>query len=116
MYEAVQVSNEAGRAAATAGATVQDVDRAARRAMEEAGFGEYFVHRTGHGLGLDVHEAPSVVEGNAMPLEVGMTFTVEPGVYLPEVGGVRIEDDVVVGEDSSDSLTIFGRDLRVVGV
>lgn len=116
MYEAVQAANAAGRAAASAGAMVQDVDRAARAAMQEAGFGEYFVHRTGHGLGLDIHEAPSVVEGNETPLEVGMTFTVEPGVYLPDVGGIRIEDNVVVGEGGSDSLSSFARDLRVVGV
>jgi Xaa-Pro dipeptidase len=115
LYEAVQAANEAGRAAVKPGAAVQDVDRAARRAFEERGLAELFIHRTGHGLGLDIHEAPSVVEGNEMVLDVGMTFTVEPGVYLPDLGGIRIEDNVIVTEDGGESLTTFPRALRVVG-
>jgi len=115
VYEAVKLANAAGRAAVRPGATCQDVDRAARQAIVDVGFGEYFVHRTGHGLGLDVHEAPNVVEGNQTPLEEGMVFTIEPGIYLEGWGGVRIEDNVVVTPDGVESLTTFGRDFRVVG-
>ncbi len=115
VYVAVQAANEAGRAAVRPGLACQEVDRAARRELEKAGLGEFFLHRTGHGLGLDVHEAPSIVEGNRMELEEGMTFSVEPGAYLPGWGGIRIEDDVVVTSLGCLSLTSFGRDLRVVG-
>jgi Xaa-Pro dipeptidase len=115
VYAAVRAANEAGRAAVRPGVTCQDVDRAARQVIVDAGFGEYFLHRTGHGLGLDVHEEPGIVEGNEMPLDVGMVFTIEPGVYLEDWGGVRIEDVVVVTEEGCESLTTFGRDLRVVG-
>lgn len=113
-YEAVQAANEAGRQAARPGVALQDVDRAARQAIVDAGFGELFTHRTGHGLGLDVHEPPWVVEGNETELVEGMVFTVEPGVYDEAWGGIRIEDNVVVTADGAESLTTFGRDLRVV--
>jgi Xaa-Pro dipeptidase len=96
------------------GATCQDVDRVARRVLADADLGEHFIHRTGHGLGLDVHEEPGIVEGNDMPPEEGMAFTIEPGVYLEGWGGIRTEDDVVVTEDGCESLTTFSRDLRVV--
>jgi Xaa-Pro dipeptidase len=114
VYAAVQAANRAGRAAVRPGAACQEVDRAARRALVGAGLGDYFLHRTGHGLGLDVHEAPSIVEGNQMPLEEGMVFSVEPGAYLEGWGGIRIEDDVLVAADGCQSLTTFGRDLRVI--
>ncbi len=115
VYEAVKAANEAGRATAGPGVPAQEVDRAARRVIEDAGFGEYFVHRTGHGIGLDGHEAPYIVEGNEQVLEVGMTFTVEPGIYIPGQVGVRIEDDVMVTEDGILSLSTFPRDLKVLG-
>src|SRR5574341_1162777 len=83
VYEAVKAGNAAGRAAAGPGVPCQEVDRAARKAITEAGFGEYFIHRTGHGIGLEGHEGPYMVKGNDLRLEVGMTFTVEPGVYIP---------------------------------
>lgn len=114
VYAAVQAANEAGRAVVRPGATCQDVDRAARQVLVDANFGEYFVHRTGHGLGLDVHEEPRIVEGNDTPLEEGMVFTIEPGVYMEGWGGIRIEDNVVVTEDGCESLTTFSRDLRAV--
>jgi Xaa-Pro dipeptidase len=85
-------------AAAREGARVGDVDRAARFQLERSGLGKYFIHRTGHGLGLEVHEAPYIVEGGGERLRDNMFFTVEPGVYIPGKLGVRIEDDVrVVG-------------------
>ncbi len=114
VYEVVRRANEAGRATVRPGRAAQAVDRAARAVIREAGYGDYFIHRTGHGLGLEVHEPPYIVEGNRLPLQVGMTFTVEPGVYLPGVGGVRIEDDVLVTPEGAETLTLFPRDLIVV--
>ncbi|HRF48298.1 MAG TPA: M24 family metallopeptidase, partial [Anaerolineales bacterium] len=90
------------------------VDAAAREVIAAGGYGEYFVHRVGHGLGLEGHEDPSMHGRNETPLALGMTFTVEPGIYLPERGGVRIEDDVVVGPAGGLSLSDLDRDLRVV--
>jgi Xaa-Pro dipeptidase len=115
VYEVVRAANEAGRAAAGPGVPAEEVDRAARAVIEEAGYGTYFTHRTGHGLGLEVHEPPYIVAGNERPLEPGMTFTVEPGVYLPGRGGVRIEDDVVVTSDGAESLTTFEREFVPLG-
>ncbi len=111
VYAVVQAANEAGRAAVRPGVTAQEVDRAARRVIAEAGYGEYFIHRTGHGLGLEVHEPPYIVEGNEGLLQPGMTFTVEPGVYVPGLGGVRIEDDVVVTSAGAETLTTYPRQL-----
>jgi Xaa-Pro dipeptidase len=115
VYEIVKAANAAGCAAAKPGVPCQEVDRAARRVIEDAGYGEYFIHRTGHGLGLDIHEDPNMVEGNDLPLAEGMTFTVEPGIYIEGWGGVRIEDNLVVTADGAESLTTFSRDLRVIG-
>ncbi len=114
VYETVKRANEAGRAGARPGALCQDVDRAARAVIRDAGYGDFFLHRTGHGLGLEVHEAPNMVEGDTRALTPGITFTVEPGIYLAGIGGVRIEDDVVVTQDGSESLMISSRELRVL--
>ncbi len=114
VYKIVEAANAAGRAAAGPGVPCQEVDRAARRVIEDAGYGRYFIHRTGHGLGLEGHEPPYLVEGNALHLEVGMTFTVEPGIYLPGRGGIRVEDDVVITEYGCQSLTTFERGLQVL--
>ncbi len=98
--EAYGVLHEAQRAAvaaATVGTPCEDVDRAARRIIADAGFGEYFVHRTGHGIGLEEHEDPYIVEGNSRPLDVGHAFSVEPGIYVPGRWGMRLEDIVVAG-------------------
>lgn len=115
IYDAVLAANQAGRLAVRPGIPAQEVDRAARRAITLAGYGEYFIHRTGHGLGLETHEPPYIVEGNLDILEPGMTFTVEPGIYIPGVGGVRIEDDLVVTEDGSETLTSLPRELVSLG-
>lgn len=114
-HAAVQAANDAGRAAVRPGVTGQDVDRATRAVIERAGLGAFFVHRTGHGLGREGHEEPNMTEGEQIPLAPGMTFTIEPGVYLPGIGGVRIEDDVVVTGTGSDTLTSLPRDLVAAG-
>jgi Xaa-Pro aminopeptidase len=115
VYSVVLAANEAGRAAVRPGAGCHKVDWAARQVVKAAGYGDHFIHRTGHGLGLDVHEDPGIVAGNQTLLEEGMVFTIEPGVYLEGWGGVRVEDDMVVTEDGCESLTSFSRELRVVG-
>jgi len=114
IYEVVRRANEAGRSAVCPGVAAQDVDRAARKVIADAGYGRYFVHRTGHGLGLEGHEPPYIVKGNELVLEPGMTFTVEPGIYVPGLGGVRIEDDVAVTVDGVECLTSFPRELLTV--
>jgi len=111
MHDAVLAANQAGRLAARPKMPTQEVDRIARRAITLAGYGQFFIHRTGHGLGLETHEPPYIVEGNLTLLQAGMTFTVEPGVYVPGLGGVRIEDDVLVAEDGSETLTTMDRGL-----
>ncbi len=115
LYALVLAANAAGRAAARPGATCASVDQAARRVIADGGYGDYFVHRVGHGLGLEGHEDPSMHGRNELPLAPGMTFTVEPGIYVPGLGGVRIEDDVVVTADGAESLSDFPRELRVLG-
>ena len=107
----VKEANQAGRMAGKPGLETGAVDRAVRAVITDAGFGDYFIHRTGHGLGLEAHEPPYIYGENNILLEPGMTFTVEPGIYLPGMGGVRIEDDVVVTTTGLDSLTDLPREL-----
>ena len=114
IYEVVRQANAAGRAVARPGIAAQEVDRAARKVIVDAGYGEHFFHRTGHGLGLQTHEPPYIVEGNEQLLRPGMVFTVEPGIYVAGLGGVRIEDDVLITEESAESLTTFPREWRVL--
>ena len=111
VHSAVLEANTAGRATVAPGVSCQEVDRAARKVIEDAGFGHYFVHRTGHGIGLEVHEHPYIVEGNSLPLESGMAFSIEPGIYLPGEFGVRIEDIVVCGDDGIVELNDSRREL-----
>jgi Xaa-Pro aminopeptidase len=113
IHAVVEAANAAGRAAASPGASVAGVDDAARRVVTDAGYGEAFVHPTGHGIGLDVHEAPLVVGGSTASLTVGTAFTVEPGIYLAGIGGVRIEDSLAVRDDGCVVLTDMER--RLVG-
>ena len=115
IYDLVQKANAAGRLAARPGVTCASVDLAARQVIAAGGYGEYFTHRVGHGLGLEGHEDPSMHGKNMTRLEAGMTFTVEPGIYLPGHGGVRIEDDVVVTADGAESLSSYPRDLQTIG-
>jgi len=113
IYDTVLAANRAAIKAAKPGVTCESVDKAARDVIEAAGYGEYFFHRTGHGLGLEVHELPQIATGNLAVLEPGMIFTVEPGIYVPGAGGVRIEDNVVVTDSGVEVLTSFRRDLKV---
>lgn len=107
-------ANRAGRAAGGPGIPASAVDKAARDVIEKSGYGPYFTHRTGHGLGMEGHEAPYIRAGNQMLLETGMTYTVEPGIYLPDRNGVRIEDDMVVTENGSESLSDMPRQLKIL--
>ena len=114
-YDALVVAQEAGVAAATVGTLCEAVDAAARVVLVEAGFGDAFVHRTGHGIGMEAHEDPYVVSGNATPLVAGHAFSVEPGVYFPDRFGLRLEDIVVATDSGPDRLNRAPRDLAVVG-
>ncbi|MGI6253489.1 MAG: M24 family metallopeptidase [Aminivibrio sp.] len=115
VYEIVRQAQAAGEAAVVRGATGQDVDRAARRVIVDAGYGEYFFNRVGHGIGIAVHESPYIIEGNDRPLEPGNVFSVEPGIYLPGKFGVRIENLVAVKPDGTgEALNGFPRDLESV--
>jgi Xaa-Pro dipeptidase len=114
IYDAVRAAHDAGLAAVRPGAPCGEVDRAARSVIEQAGFGQYFIHRTGHGLGLDIHEPPWMTAGNAMLLEPGMVLTVEPGIYIPGRGGVRIEEMVVVTEAGHRVLTTYPNDAEAM--
>ncbi|MCU1460422.1 MAG: Xaa-Pro aminopeptidase [Acidimicrobiales bacterium] len=111
MVEVVARSQAAGVAAVRAGARAKEVDDACRTIIAEAGWGDAFLHGTGHGVGLEIHEAPRVAASSADSLAVGHVVTVEPGVYLPEHGGVRIEDTLVVTEDGCRRLTNAPKDL-----
>lgn len=115
IHKIVQEANAAGRAAAKPGVPCADVDKAARTVIEQAGYGRYFTHRTGHGIGMEGHEEPYMRADNMQLLEPGMAFTVEPGIYLPERNGVRIEDNVIISETGADVLSDMKREIRVVG-
>ena len=114
-YAVLQRAQAAAVAAVRPGVPAEQVDAAARDVLAEAGLAEYFVHRTGHGIGLSVHEEPYIVAGNAMPLAEGMAFSVEPGVYFPGRWGARIEDIVIVTADGVQPVNNRSHDLVVVG-
>jgi len=115
IHQIVQEANAAGRAAGKPGVPCANVDQAARAVIERAGYGQYFTHRTGHGIGMEGHEDPYMRGDNMQLLEAGMAFTVEPGIYLPNRNGVRIEDNVVITESGADVLSDMPREIRVVG-
>jgi Xaa-Pro aminopeptidase len=109
--QVVLEANTASRSIARPGITAHEVDQAARTIIEAAGYGAYFTHRTGHGLGLEGHEEPYIRQGNQLILKPGMTFTIEPGIYLPQQNGVRIEDDVLITTNGLESLTDYPREV-----
>jgi Xaa-Pro dipeptidase len=110
-YGVVKQANKSARLVAKVGVEAGIVDEAARKVIEESGLGEYFTHRTGHGLGLEIHEEPYIKPDNKFVLGKGMTFTIEPGVYIPNLGGIRIEDDIYLETTESVSLTTLSREL-----
>jgi Xaa-Pro aminopeptidase len=114
VHELVRRAQQAGFEAVRPGVACQEVDRAARKVIDDAGYGEYFIHRTGHGIGLTTHEPPYMVEGETHALEPGMCFSIEPGVYLPGKFGVRIEDIVTVTEDGGRRLNNTDHAIRIV--
>src|SRR5882672_45446 len=114
IHRLVLAAHDAAIAAVRAGTTTGAVDAAARQVIEAAGMGDRFFHRVGHGLGLEAHEDPSVDPGSAIVLEAGMVFTIEPGIYIPGWGGVRIEDDVLVERSGCRVLTQADRSLHVI--
>ncbi|NKE56180.1 aminopeptidase P family protein [Lentzea sp. PSKA42] len=113
-YAVLQAAQQAAVEAVKPGVTCEEIDNVARSVIADAGFGEFFVHRTGHGIGLDVHEEPYIVSGNALPLEAGMAFSVEPGIYLPGRWGARIEDIVVATENGVESFNNRPHELVVL--
>ncbi len=115
IHKIVQEANAAGRAAAKPGVPCAAVDQAARAVIEKSGYGQYFTHRTGHGIGMEGHEEPYMRGDNMQLLQPGMAFTVEPGIYLPGRNGVRIEDNVVITETGADVLSDMPREIRIVG-
>jgi Xaa-Pro dipeptidase len=115
IHKIVQESNAAGRAAAKPGVPCANVDIAARDVIEKSGYGKYFTHRTGHGIGMEAHEDPYMRGDNMQLLEPGMAFTVEPGIYLTGRNGVRIEDNMVITENGAESLSDIPREIRVIG-
>jgi len=115
VYDVVHAAQQAAFEAVRPGVAAQDVDRAARSVIADAGFGDAFLHRTGHGIGIEVHEPPYLVEGNDTALEPGMTFSDEPGIYLAGRFGVRIEDQLAVTADGAERLNLATRELVVVG-
>jgi Xaa-Pro dipeptidase len=115
IHRIVREANAAGRAAGKPGLPCAAVDKAAREVIEKAGYGQYFTHRTGHGIGMEGHEEPYMRGDNLQILEAGMAYTVEPGIYLPGRNGVRIEDNMVVTASGAESLSDMEREIRVVG-
>ncbi len=114
-YAVLHEAQQAAVAAGTVGTPCEDVDRAARRIIDDAGFGEYFIHRTGHGIGLEEHEDPYIVEGNTLPLAAGHAFSVEPGIYVPGKWGMRLEDIVVATDDGPRPVNASDHGLASVG-
>jgi Xaa-Pro aminopeptidase len=113
-YAVLQAAQQAAVRAAVLGTPCEEVDATARRIIAEAGWGERFIHRTGHGIGIEEHEDPYIVSGNATPLEAGHAFSVEPGIYVPGRFGFRLEDIVVAGTDGPDPLNLVDHGLAIV--
>ena len=114
LYDVLFEAQAAAVAAAVVDTPAEDVDRAARSIITAAGYGDLFVHRTGHGIGVEAHEDPYIVEGNGTPLVAGNAFSIEPGIYAPGVWGARIEDIVVAADTGPDLMNTADRELSVV--
>jgi Xaa-Pro aminopeptidase len=114
VFDIVRRAQQAGFEAVRPGVACQEIDRAARKVIADAGYGEYFIHRTGHGIGLTTHEPPYMVEGETHELKPGMCFSIEPGIYLPGRFGVRIEDIVTVTEDGGLRLNNTSHEMHIV--
>ncbi len=114
IYETVLQAEEAAIQASNIGTEVGQIDQTARKVIDDAGYGSYFTHRIGHGLGIEVHEYPSMHANNTLPLEKGMCYTIEPGIYIPDVGGVRIEDMIFMAKNGAESLTKFPKHLHIL--
>lgn len=114
VYALVERANAAGRAAVRPGVPMKEFDRAARKVIEDAGYGEYFIHRTGHGIGLEVHEHPDNSATSEIIAKPGMVFSVEPGVYLPGKFGVRVEDLIAVTENGGETLNHLTKEMRII--
>jgi len=114
-YAVLHAAQAAGVAAGVVGAACQDVDRASRQVIADAGWGEYFIHRTGHGIGMEAHEDPYMVEGNTLPIAAGHAFSVEPGIYVEGKWGMRLEDIVVATDDGPLSMNHADHTLVVLG-
>lgn len=114
MYQLVKQANEAAIAAIKPGMTAHHIDMIARDVINNAGYGQYFTHRLGHGIGLSAHEEPYLMQQNELVLTAGMTFTVEPGIYVKDIGGVRIEDNLLVTEDGYENLMTYSKELIIL--
>jgi Xaa-Pro aminopeptidase len=114
-FEVLLSAQKAACAAVRPGMTAESIDAAARNVIADAGYGDFFIHRTGHGIGLEVHEHPYIIEGNRRLLEPGMAFSIEPGIYIPDRFGMRIEDIVLVTDDGVERLNQSPRTLALVG-
>ena len=114
LYEVLLASHAAGVAAATVGTPCEAVDAAARAVIDDAGYGGFFIHRTGHGIGVEAHEHPNIVVGNDLPLVAGHAFSIEPGIYVPGEWGARLEDIVVAAVDGPDAMNLVDHGLAVV--
>lgn len=114
IYETVLKAQLAAVQASKPGTAIGNIDKTARDIITKAGYGEYFTHRLGHGLGIDVHEFPSINATNQNTLKTGMTYTIEPGIYVPDIGGVRIEDDIYITDTGAEVLTKYPKELMIV--
>lgn len=114
IYETVRKAQEAAISVSKPGLSCAQLDLTAREIIKEKGYGDYFPHRLGHGLGISVHEYPSITETNPLHLEAGMVYTIEPGIYVPNVAGVRIEDDVYITENGCEVLTNFPKSIKII--
>jgi len=115
-YAVLHEAQRAAAAAGTVGTPCEEVDRVARRIITDAGFGEYFFHRTGHGIGLDAHEDPYIVEGNGLPLAAGHAYSVEPGIYVEGKWGMRLEDIIVATDDGPCPMNVANHELVSIDV